>query len=150
MRAMAWLSGVLWIALGGCVPVAAPVPSASSLRQIWLIGIERMRNDPEPSLPFTNRFLFDLAAMPNVQVVYLNRENALLFAFDSVRRIRVAPWLRGEGNCMTLIYTPAVSGQQSLNLGAIVGSLPAGTEFDSACVDRAATEFYYTLIREGF
>ncbi len=53
----------------GCQPVSVPWPM--SLTRSWMFGIETMRGDPAPELPYPNRFLADLAAMPKVQVVYV-------------------------------------------------------------------------------
>jgi hypothetical protein len=130
----------------GCVPPAGmgwPVP----LAQTWMFGIETMRGDPEPQLPFTNRFIADLSAMPRVQIVYVGSErNDFLFNAWKGNKVLVSPWLHGEGNCMNLAYTVFQSGEQQGLLGIVVPPLPAGTEPDSACVDRAATQFYQALV----
>jgi hypothetical protein len=142
--------------LGACAcQCAGPPPvvvssGPTSLAQRWMIGIERVQGDVLPVLPYTNRFLADLAAMPNALVVYLGTErNGFLFAADTVRRLRVAPILHGEGNCMTFTYTVYREGQQQATFGLAVPALMAGTESDPACVDRAASEFYWSLARQG-
>jgi hypothetical protein len=135
--------------LGACAQpagVAGPV----SLAQQWMIGVERMQGDPLPQLPFTNRFIADLAAMPNAQVVYLGTaENAGLFGSWSGGRLRVSPSLRGERSCMTVTYTIFQSGEQQGVFGLVIPPPPAGTEPDSACVDRAAGTFYQALAVQG-
>jgi hypothetical protein len=141
--------------LGACACQCAGPPVAgwsgpTQLSQRWMIGIERVRGDVLPVLPYTNRFLADLAAMPNTLVVYLGPErNGFLFAADPVRKLRVAPILHGEGNCMTFTYTVYREGQQQATYGLAVPALAAGVESDPACVDRAASEFYWSLVRQG-
>jgi hypothetical protein len=137
--------------LGGCT-----IPAPASLAVPWMIGIERMANDAPPLLPFTNRFLADLAAMPNTQVVYLGApENAFLFNAWRGNRLRVAPWLRSEGGlrsertCMSMTYWITQAGQSQDTFGLVVPKLPAGSEPDSACVDRAASDFYAALVVQG-
>jgi hypothetical protein len=122
----------------------------TSLGQQWMLGIERMEGDPMPRLPFTNRFIADVAAMPKTQVVFLGTQNNS-FLFDAWQgpKLRVAPWLHGEGNCMNMSYTIFESGQQQALFGLIIPALPAGVEPDSACVDRAASQFYKALVVQG-
>jgi hypothetical protein len=121
-----------------------------SLSQKWMIGVERMQGDPLPQLPFTNRFIAGLAAMPNTQLVYLGSpENAGLFASWSGNRLDVAPMLRAERSCMTLTYTIFQSGQQQSVYGLMIPVPQAGSEPDSACVDRAAGAFYQALAVQG-
>ncbi len=155
---MRWLTGN-WIAdlalmlLAGagtaaCQPVG--VPGATALRTSWMFGIERMRGDPEPQLPYTNRFIADLAAMPGVQIVYVSDDrNGPLFDSWKGNKLLVSPWLRGEHNCMNITYTIFLSGQQQAAFGVVVPTLPAGTEPDSACVDRASAQFYQSLVVQG-
>jgi hypothetical protein len=137
--------------VGGCVqtqPVGTPAPPA--LSKPWMFGIERMHADPEPQLPFTNRFIVDLSAMPNVQVVFLGSDrNSFLFNGWSGGKVGVSPWLHGEGNCMTLTYTIFQAGEQQGVFGLVIPPVPAGVEPDPACVDRAATQFYQALVRQG-
>ncbi len=144
-------AGVLGACACQCVgPPVAFSSGPTRLAERWLIGIERVRGDVLPVLPYTNRFLADLAAMPNTQVVYLGTErNGFLFDADRFRKLRVAPWLHGEGNCMTLTYTVYRAGQQQGTFGLAVPALAAGNEPDSACVDRAASNFYWSLVRQG-
>ena len=115
-----------------------------------MFGVEQMRGDPEPQLPYTNRFIADLAAMPSVQVIYLGSERDR-FAFNAWTsgKVLVAPWLRGEGNCMNITYTIFASGQQQAVFGEVVRAMLAGTEPDSSCVDRAAAQFYRALVVQG-
>ncbi len=145
------LATVLLSAAGlfGCVPPSG-VPGTTALSKPWMLGIERMRGDPEQQLPFTNRFIADLAAMPQVQVVFVgNDRNGFLFNAWSGGKVLVSPWLHGEGNCMNLTYTIFQSGEQQAVFGVVIGTMPAGTEPDSACVDRAAAQFYRTLVIQG-
>ena len=132
----------------GCMqPIGVPWPSA--LSRSWMFGVETMRGDPAPQLPFTNRFIADLSAMPNVQVVYLGEErNSFLFNAWTGEKVLVSPWLHGEGNCMNLTYTIFQSGQKQAVLGLVVAPMPAGNEPDSACVDRAVTQFYQALVTQ--
>ena len=132
-----------------CVPPAgASWPVA--LSKPWMFGVETMRGDPEPQLPFTNRFIANLSAMPNVQVVYVDDpRNSAPFASWQGGKLLVSPWLHGEGNCMNIIYTILVSGQQQPAFGLVIPPLPAGQEPDSACVDRATTAFYQALVVQG-
>jgi hypothetical protein len=154
MRATALLGLLGALCLAACVQPAG-VSGTGSLGQQWMFGIERMRGDPLPQLPYTNRFLADLAGMPNVQVVYLGApENAALFASWSGGRLRVSPWLRGETwggglSCMNVTYTIVQSGQPQGNFGLVIPPPAAGTESDPACVDRAAGAFYQTLVVQG-
>jgi hypothetical protein len=116
----------------------------------WMFGIERMRGDPEPQLPYTNRFIANLAAMPSVQVVYVSDDrNGPLFNAWKGRKVLVSPWLRGEGDCMNITYTIFQAAQQQVVLGWIVPAMPAGFEPDSACVDRASAQFYRALVVQG-
>ena len=86
----------LWLC--GCIPPAGVAPP-STLRHTWMIGIERMRGDPGPQLPYTNRMIADLAAMPNVQVVFVgDSRNSAPFASWQGDKLLVSPWLHGEGN----------------------------------------------------
>jgi hypothetical protein len=50
---------------------------------------------------------------------------------------------------MNLTYTILQSGQQQATFGQVVATMPAGVEPDSACVDRAAAQFYRTLVIQG-
>jgi hypothetical protein len=148
---MPTLAAILLSAAGvtGCVQPSGTF-GATALSKSWMLGIERMRGDPEPQLPFTNRFIADLAAMPRVQVVFLGPDrNSFAFSAWSDGKVLVAPWLHGEGNCMNFTYTIFQSGQQQAVLGQMVPTMPAGVEPDSACVDRAAGQFYQTLVMQG-
>ncbi len=137
------------LGLAGCVPPYG-VPGTTTLRGTWMLGIERMHDDPEPQLPFTNRFIADLAAMPRTQVVFVGTDrNSFAFNAWSGDKVLVSPWLHAEGNCMNIAYTIFQSGQQQAAFGTVVPALPAGTEPDSACVDRAAVLFYRTLVIQG-
>ena len=140
---------LLGAGMAGCAqPGSVPAPPA--LSQTWMLGVERMLGDPEPQLPFTNRFVADLSAMPKVQVVYLdNDRNGFLFNAWSAGKMRVSSWLHGQGNCMTLTYTIFQAGEQQAVLGLVVAPMPAGVEPDSACVDRAAGQFYQALVMQG-
>ncbi len=114
-----------------------------------MFGVETMRGDPAPKLPYTNRFIAELSAMPNVQVVYVgNERNNFLFGAWTGEKVLVSPWLRAEGNCMNLTYTIFQSGEKQAVFGLVVAALPAGIEPDSACVDRAATRFYQALVTQ--
>jgi len=142
---------VLLVAAGlaGCVQQGG-APGPTALSQAWMLGIERMKNDPAPQLPFTNRFIADLAAMPRVQVVFLGEtRNNPLFEAWSGGKILVSSWLHGEGNCMNLTYTIFQSGEQQSVYGLVIAPLQAGVEPDSACVDRAASQFYQALVTQG-
>jgi hypothetical protein len=137
------------LSLAGCVQPYG-VPGTTTLRGTWMLGIERMRDDPELQLPFTNRFIADLAAMPRTQVVFVGTaRNSFAFNAWSGDKVLVSPWLHAEGNCMNIAYTIFQTGQQQAAFGQIVPALPAGTEPDSACVDRAAVLFYRTLVIQG-
>ncbi len=115
-----------------------------------MFGIERMRDDPGLQLPYTNRMIEDLAAMPNVQVVFVgDARNSALFASWQGGKLWVSPWLHGEGNCMNITYTILQSGQAQPAFGLAIAPLPAGQEPDSACVDRATTQFYRALAIQG-
>jgi hypothetical protein len=115
-----------------------------------MLGTERMHGDPQPQLPFTNRLIADLAAMPRMQVVFLGSDrNSLLFSAWSGDKVLVSPWLHGDGNCMIVTYTIFQSGQQQAVFGLTIAPMPAGTEPDSACVDRAAAQFYHALVTQG-
>ena len=135
----------------GCAPTQpGGSPAMPALSKPWMLGIERMRADPEPQLPFTNRFIADLSAMPNVQVVFLGSDrNSFAFNGWSGGKVLVSPWLHGDGNCMTLTYTIFQAGEQQAVFGLVVPPTPVGAEPDSACVDRAATQFYQALVRQG-
>ena len=137
-----------WLGLVACGCTGGTAPAALQLH--WLIGIERMQDDPLLMLPNTNRFLNDLAAMPSTQVVFLgSAENAGLFAANATSKLRVWTWLHGERSCLQVTYTVSVAGQQEATYGLVIPPLAAGPEPDSACVDRAATEFYQALVRQG-
>ncbi len=128
---------------GGAQPVA--------LSQRWMIGVEPMTGDALPLLPFTDRLLVDLAAMPDVQAVFVgSTRNAVPFAASAIRRITLRPWLHGEGNCMTASYTVHASGQDLGSYALVTPAPLAGSETDLACIDRFATQFYGSLVRQGF
>jgi hypothetical protein len=149
-KARALLILVVAQGLAGCVPPPTDVPAPASLHHAWMFGIERMRGDPEPQLPYTNRMIADLAAMPNVQVVYIGEgRNRPLFASWQGDKLTVSPWLHGEGNCMTFTYAIQQAGQQGALFGLTIPRPPAGVEPESACVDRAATQFYQALAIQG-
>ena len=135
--------------IAGCAqPIGVPAPMA--LSQPWMLGIERMRDDSEPQLPFTNRFIADLSAMPKAQVVFLDAyRNTPLFNEWTGNKVLVAPWLHGQGNCMNLTYTIFRSGQPQAVFGLVVAPIPAGVEPTSACVDRAAGQLYQALVIQG-
>ena len=136
--------GACTCAYWGTQPGAA-CPAA--LPTTWMIGIEVMRDDVPPTLPFTNRLLADFAAMPNTQVVYLGTaQNEFLFSAYRGNKLRLGAWLHGGGACMTATYTIYQSGVQMDRLGLVVPKLQAGAEPYSACVDRFATDFYQALV----
>ena len=88
--------------------------------------------------------------MPSVQIVYVGDErNRFAFNAWTGGKVLVSPWLRGEGNCMNITYTIFASGQQQAVFGQVVPSMFAGKEPDSACVDRAAAQFYRALVVQG-
>jgi hypothetical protein len=155
MPATPWLAlaGVI-VSLGGCVCLPCTQDSHGgpfALRQTWMVGMDRMRGDAEPGLPYTNRLLADLAAMPGVQVVYTGTErNAWPFQADPDRRLRLATWLHGGGACMTANYSAYAAGQQEGSYALTTPVLYAGSETDLGCIDRFATDFYLALVRQGF
>ena len=120
------------------------------MRQSWMFGIVRMRGYPAPQLPYTNQFIAALAAMPAVKIVYVG-DDTNRFAFNAWAggKVLVSPWLRGEGNCMNITYTIFQAGQQQAVFGQVVPAMYAGTEPDSACVDRASGQFYQALVVQG-
>jgi hypothetical protein len=127
-----------------------PVTQPPTLSQRWMIGIEHMRSDPLILQPLTNRFLADLAGMPEAQVVYLGVDlNSFQFNAYASDKLRVYPWLRAEGNCMEFTYIIYRAGQQVRTYGLVVPALAAGPEADTACVDRAASSFYHALTQQG-
>ncbi len=133
---------------GGCTALFAPPPA--TLSQSWMIGIERMRDDSLLMMPFTNRLLAALAGMPNTQVVFVGGgRNDPLFSAYAGNKLRVYPWLRGEGDCMQFSYSVFQAGQQVATYSLVVPALAAGEEPDSACVDRAASGFYQALAVQG-
>jgi hypothetical protein len=135
--------------LAGCAQPAG-VPGTTALSKPLMLGIEPMHDDPPPQLPFTNRFIADLAAMPGVQVVFLGSDrNSSMFSAWSGGKVRVSPWLHAEGNCMTLTYTLFQSGEQQGVFGLVIAPPPTGAEPSSACVDRAAGQLYQALVLQG-
>jgi hypothetical protein len=146
--ALALMTALAGVGTTACQP--AGVPGSTALQKSWMFGIERMRGDPEPQLPYTNQFIANLAAMPSVQIVYVgDARNGYAFNAWTGGKVLVSPWLRGEGNCMNIAYTIFVTGQQQAVFGQVVPAMLAGTEPDSACVDRAAGQFYRALVVQG-
>ena len=143
----------LWVGVAaslacGCEPV--PISQPPTLSQPWMIGTEHMKGDPLLLQPLTNRFMADLAAMPQAQVVYLGVElNSFRFNAYAADKLRVYPALRAEGNCMEFTYIIYRAGQQDRTYGLVVPALAAGPEPDPDCVDRAATGFYQALTQQG-
>ncbi len=134
---------------GSCAPVSYSPPPAT-LSQTWMIGIERMRNDPVLLAPNTNRFLAVLAAMPQVQVVFVGADrNDQMFSAYTGNKLRVYSALRTDNACMEFSTSVFRAGQQVVTYGLVVPPLPAGPEPDSACVDRAAASFYQSMVSEG-
>ncbi|MBS0559458.1 MAG: hypothetical protein JSR21_05335 [Proteobacteria bacterium] len=150
----AGLLAVLATLQGGCACVPCSHDSHGGpfvLHDTWMIGVERMIGDVDPRLPFTNRLLADLAAMPNVQSVYIGTpRNDWPFSAGREWRIRLAPWLYNDAACMTATYTVTVGGQIQGTYGLVTPRLAAGTETDLGCIDRFATAFYLALVRQGF
>ena len=145
---------LLPVLLLGLLPAACVqpvnVPPPVSVATHWTIGVVAMPGDAEPRLPFTNRFILDLSAMPGTSVTFLGtRETGSAFDVAAGDKLRVTPSLHGEGNCMEFNYTVLRDGQQQAVFGLVVPPLPAGTEPASACVDRAATAFYQALVLQG-
>jgi hypothetical protein len=142
-------SVLLAAGIAGCAqPIGVPGPMA--LSQPWMLGIERMRDDPGPQLPFTNRFIADLSAMPKAQVVFLDGpRNSTLFNEWSGGKVLVSPLLHSQGSCMNLTFTIFRSGQPQEVFGLVVAPIPAGVEPISACVDRAAGQLYQALVTQG-
>jgi hypothetical protein len=143
----------LMCVLGGCViaPVeSVPPPAPTVLSRQWMIGIDRMTDDPEFRLPYTNRMIADVAAMPMAQVVFLGvSKNDYQFSAWQGPKLRVVPWLHAENHCMNINYTVFDHGRQQGLFGLVIAALPAGIEPDSACVDRAASQFYQALVVQG-
>jgi hypothetical protein len=155
-HARGWTSLCIGLASGlvaGCVPVPSqspPLAAPDALSQRWMIGVERIHNDPLLLAPFTNRFLATLAGMPKVQVIFLGvGQNEHLFSAYAGDKLRVDASLRAGNNCMEITYTINQAGQQQATYGLVVPALPAGPEPDPACVDRAATSFYQALAAQG-
>jgi hypothetical protein len=131
-----------------CQPTG--VPGSTTLQKSWMFGIERMHDDPEPQLPYTNQFIAVLAAMPSVQIVFVGDErNNYAFNAWTGGKVLVSPRLRGEGNCMNISYTIFAFGVQQAVFGQVIPAMPAGTEPDSACVYRATAQFYRALVARG-
>lgn len=79
MRPTLGLAALAAAGVAACQPVGVPSPVA--LNRHWMFGVETMRGDAGPQLPYTNRFIADLSAMPNVQIVYAgNERNNYLFS----------------------------------------------------------------------
>jgi hypothetical protein len=147
---LAMAAMVAGASLSGCSQPFTNTASPTALRHSWMFGVERMRGDPEPQLPYTNRMIADLAAMPNVQVIFIgNERNQSPFASWQAGKLRISPWLYGEGNCMNITYTILQNGQQQPSYGLVIPPLAAGQEPEAACVDRAATQFYQALVVQG-
>lgn len=109
-----------------------------------------MQNDAALLLPYTTRLIVNLSAMPNFQVYFLGTDaDHSWFAAVTQPKIHVASWLHGEGTCLTSTYTTTISGLQSGLFGVNVNAWPTGNEPDPTCVDRAATEIYHSMIRNG-
>jgi hypothetical protein len=86
-----------------------------------MFGIERMHDDPEPQLPYTNQFIAVLAAMPSVQIVFVGDErNNYAFNAWTGGKVLVSPRLRGEGNCMNISYTIFAFGVQQAVFGQVI------------------------------
>jgi hypothetical protein len=120
------------VGLAGCVRPSG-VSGTTTLSNPWMLGIEWMHDDPEPHLPFTNRFIADLAAMPRTRVVFVGTDrNRFAFNAWSADKVPVSPWLHAEGNCMNVTYTMFQSGQQQAAFGTVVAAMPADVEPDSA------------------
>ena len=144
------LTSIVLVGIGTTACQPANVPGSTALRSSWMFGIERMRGDPAPQLPYTNQFIVNLAAMPNVQIVSVDDDrNRLAFNAWTGGKVLVSPWLHGEGNCMNITYTVFESGQHQAVFGLVVPPLLAGIEPDSACVDRASGQFYRALVVQG-
>jgi hypothetical protein len=140
--------------LVGLLPAACvqpvDVPPPASVVRHWTIGVAPIVGDAEPRLPFTNRFIVDLSAMPNVSVGSLAaRQDSSAFEVAHDRKLSVAARLHADGHCMDFSYTVMQEGQQQAVFSLVVPLLPAGTEPSSACVDRAATAFYQALVLQG-
>ncbi len=147
MRPTLGFAALAAVGVAGCQPINVAPPVA--LNRHWMFGVETMRGDGGPQLPYTNRFIADLSAMPNVQVVAVDNErNNYLFSAWQGEKVLISPWLRGEGNCMNLTYTVYQYGEKQAVFGLVVTAMPAGTEPDSACVDRAVTQFYQALVTQ--
>ena len=116
-----------------------------------MLGVEPMRGDAGPQLPFTNRMIAGLAAMPNVQIVSLNSDrNRFQLGSWPDGKVIVTPSLHANQTCMAITYTLFQAGEQRAVYGVVVPALPAGQEPDSACVDRAANALYQNMVVEGF
>jgi len=147
MRARSLLRTLLVGLLPAACVQPVDVPPPVSMARHWTIGVAPIVGDAEPRLPFTNRFIVDLSAMPNVSVSGLvARQDASAFQVAQGGKLSVAPVLHADGHCMDFSYTVMQEGQQQAVFGLVVPLLPAGTEPSSACVDRAATAFYQALV----
>ena len=112
------LTSIVLVGIGTTACQPANVPGSTALRSSWMFGIERMRGDPAPQLPYTNQFIVNLAAMPNVQIVSVDDDrNRLAFNAWTGGKVLVSPWLHGEGNCMNITYTVFESGQHQQTCG---------------------------------
>jgi hypothetical protein len=154
-----WIgAAAIVLALAGCqnsaqrpaCAVCAANKGPTELSQHWLLGMNPMAGDPELLHPFTNRFMADLGGMPGVRAIDLAPSwNAHLFRTSPDDRIEVSTVLHGGGNCMEITYTVYRHGTEHGRFGQVVTPLYAGPEPDGACVDRAATQLYLTLVRAG-
>ena len=147
-RLRSCLAAAVLLMLGGCTP-AQPDQPASLTRQ-WMIGIAPMTNDPVLMHPSANRFLATLAAMPKTSVVWLGSDvNVQQFNVWPGDKLLVRPTLHAGADCMQFTYAVERGGQQRGLYGLVVPALPAGPEPDPACIDRAASDFYRQLVRQG-
>lgn len=109
-----------------------------------------MRYDAPLQMPYSNRLLADIAAMPNTQVVALSSaRNAWDFDAWIGNKIRVETRMRDQGWCMTINYTVMMAGQQSQVYGLVVPEPQFGVQTDPLCVDQAATALYANMARQG-
>ena len=152
-----WIGLVLAGLLAGCAhsdnsPCApcAVAKAPTQLSRHWLLGMGVMTGDAALLRPYTNRFMADLGAMPGVRIIDITPPwNAHLFRSSEDDHIEVVPVLHAEGNCMEITYTVYRHGTEQGRYSVVVTPLYSGPETDGACVDRAATQLYLAMARNG-
>ena len=122
-----------------------------ALTQPHLIEEWLMKNDFKPVVDHRFNLRGDWGAV-DCQVLRVEPNKTLSYTWDAMGLESVVTWTltpTSTGTHLRMEQSGFRPDQQQATYGLAVPALAAGVESDPACIDRAASEFYWSLVRQG-